>query len=137
MKNESLHNKTILLFDGYCNLCHSSVLFVLKHEKNQEIYFTSLQSDVGISILNYYSIDPTKIDSIVLIEKNKAFIKSSAALRVLSYLNGIYPFGRGLLIIPAFMRNFMYDFVARNRYKWYGKRDSCLIPDKNLSKRFL
>jgi predicted DCC family thiol-disulfide oxidoreductase YuxK len=135
--NNILKNKTILLFDGYCNLCHSSVQFVLKHEKNKDIYFTSLQSDIGISILNYYSIDPTKIDSLVLIEKNKAYTKSSAALRVLSYLKGIYPFGKGLLIIPVFIRNFVYDFIAKNRYKWYGKMDSCLIPDENLAKRFL
>jgi len=135
--NNILKNKTILLFDGYCNLCHSSVQFVLKHEKNNELYFTSLQSPIGVEILKYYSINPNEIDSLVLIEKNKAFIKSSAALRVSKYLKRLYPIAFGLLIIPSFIRNWVYDYVAKNRYKWFGKMDHCLVPDENLSKRFL
>ncbi|MES2760617.1 MAG: DCC1-like thiol-disulfide oxidoreductase family protein [Bacteroidota bacterium] len=135
--NNILKNKTILLFDGYCNLCHSSVQFVLKHEKNTEIYFTSLQSSVGIEILNYYKIDPAKTDSLVLIEKNKAYTKSSAALRITKYLKGIYSLGFAFIIVPAFVRNWIYDFIAKNRYKWYGKQESCIIPDENLAKRFL
>jgi len=135
--NNILKNKTILLFDGYCNLCHSSVQFVLKHEKNNELCFTSLQSPIGIEILKHYSINPNKIDSLVLIEKNKAYFKSSAALRVSKYLKGLYPIGFGLLIIPSVIRNWVYDYVAKNRYKWYGKKDNCIVPDENLAKRFL
>jgi predicted DCC family thiol-disulfide oxidoreductase YuxK len=135
--NNILKNKTILLFDGYCNLCHSSVQFVLKHEKNNDLYFTSLQSPIGEEILKHYSINPNEIDSLVLIEKNKAYIKSSAALRVSKYLKGFYPICFGLLIIPSFIRNWVYDYVAKNRYKWFGKMDNCLVPDENLSKRFL
>ncbi|MBC7693913.1 MAG: DUF393 domain-containing protein [Burkholderiales bacterium] len=135
--NNILKNKTILLFDGYCNLCHSSVQFILKHEKTQEIYFTSLQSKVGIEILNYYSIDASKIESLVLIEKNKAYLKSTAALRLAKYLKNPFPIAFGLTIIPAFIRNMVYDLIAKNRYKWYGKTDSCLIPDPELAKRFL
>ena len=135
--NNILRNKTILLFDGYCNLCHSSVQFVMKHEKKQELYFTSLQSPVGIELLNYYKIDPTKIDSLVLIEKNKAYTKSSAALRLSKYLKGVYAFGYSFLIVPVFIRNWVYDFIAKNRYKWCGKKDNCIIPDENLAKRFL
>lgn len=135
--DSNLKNKTILLFDGYCNLCHSSVQFVLKHEKNSDLYFTSLQSPTGIEILNHYSINPKEIDSLVLIEKNKAYIKSSAALRVSKYLKGLYPICFSLLIIPSFIRNWVYDYVAKNRYKWFGKMDNCLVPDGNLLKRFL
>jgi len=135
--NNLLKNKTILLFDGYCNLCHSSVQFVLKHEKKQELYFTSLQSPVGIEILQRYSINPKEIDSLVLIEKNKAYIKSSAALRLGKYLKGFYSLGIIFMIIPAFIRNWVYDYIAKNRYKWYGKQDSCIVPDENLAKRFL
>jgi predicted DCC family thiol-disulfide oxidoreductase YuxK len=135
--NNILKNKTILLFDGYCNLCHSSVQFILRHEKNNSIYFTSLQSPIGIEILNQYSINPNKIDSLVLIQKNKAYIKSSAALRVTKYLKGLYPIAFSLLIIPSFLRNWVYDYIAKNRYKWFGKMSSCLVPDENLSKRFL
>lgn len=135
--NNILRNKTILLFDGYCNLCHSSVQFVLKHERRQELYFTSLQSPVGIEILKHYKIDANKIDSLVLIEKNIAYTKSSAALRLGKYLKGIYLLGYAFIIIPPFIRNGVYDFIAKNRYKWYGKQDSCIMPDENLAKRFL
>ena len=134
---DTLKNKTILLFDGYCNLCHASVQFVLKHEKKRDTYFTSLQSKTGMEILTYYSIDPLVTDSLVLIENNKAYIKSSAALRLAKHLKGIFPLAFGFIIIPPFIRNCVYDFIAKNRYKWYGKKDSCLIPDPELAKRFL
>jgi predicted DCC family thiol-disulfide oxidoreductase YuxK len=135
--NNILRNKTILLFDGYCNLCHSSVQFVLKNEKKSELYFTSLQSPIGKEILTYYKIDSTKINSLVLIEKNKAYTKSTAALKLGKYLKGIYSLSSIFMIIPPFIRNWVYDFIAKNRYKWYGKQDSCLLPDENLAKRFL
>jgi predicted DCC family thiol-disulfide oxidoreductase YuxK len=134
---EELKYKTILLFDGYCNLCNSSVQFVLKHEKKEELYFTSLQSEAGIEILKEYSIDVNKVDSLVLIENNKAYIKSSAALKAAKYLKGLYPLLFSFIIVPPFIRNFVYDFIARNRYKWYGKSDTCMIPDKQVAQRFL
>jgi len=134
---EELKHKTILLFDGYCNLCNSSVQFVFKHEKKEELYFTSLQSDTGIEILKHYDIDVNKVDSLVLIEHNKAYIKSSAALRATKYLKGLYPLLFSFIIVPVFIRNFVYDFIARNRYKWYGKSNTCMIPDKQVSHRFL
>lgn len=135
--NNILRNKTILLFDGYCNLCHSSVQFVIKHEKKSELYFTSLQSPIGLEILTYYKIDSSKIDSLVLIEKNKAYTKSTAALKLGKHLKGIYSLSSIFMIVPPFIRNWVYDFVAKNRYKWYGKQDCCLMPDENLAKRFL
>ena len=135
--NQNLSHKTILLFDGYCNLCHSSVQFVMKHEKHNTLYFTSLQSPTGIELLNHYNIDPLKIDSLVLIENNTAYIKSSAALRLGKYLKGIYSLGYIFLLVPPFIRNWVYDYISKNRYKWYGKQDSCIVPDENLAKRFL
>lgn len=135
--NNILKNKTILLFDGYCNLCHSSVQFVIKHEKKSELYFTSLQSPVGVEILTFYKIDVAKIDSLILIEKNKAYTKSTAALKLGKYLKGMYSLSSIFIIVPPFIRNWVYDFIAKNRYKWYGKQDSCLMPDENLAKRFL
>lgn len=136
MKVDTTH-KTILLFDGYCNMCNSSVQFVLRHEKNSHLLFTSLQSEAGTELLKQYNIDPSKTDSFVLIENNKAYIKSSAALRTTKYLKGLYPILFGFIIVPPFIRNFVYDFIAKNRYKWYGKLDSCMMPDENLAKRFL
>lgn len=135
--NEDLKHKTILLFDGYCNLCNSSVQFVLNHEKKHEHLFTSLQSETGKDILKHYQIDATKIDSLVLIENNKAFIKSAAALRLTKYLKGLYPLLYAFIVVPPFIRNPIYDFIAKNRYKWFGKSDTCMMPDKNSANRFL
>jgi predicted DCC family thiol-disulfide oxidoreductase YuxK len=127
----------ILLFDGYCNLCNSAVQFVLKHEKNSNLRFASLQSEIGIQLLKQYAINPNVIDSLVFIEKGKCYTKSTAALKLSRYLKGIYGLGIIFIIIPSFIRNIVYDFIAKNRYKWFGKIDSCLMPDKDLQKRFL
>ena len=134
---EQLKHIPILLFDGYCNFCNSTIRFIVEREKNNALHFTSLQSGAGIELLKQYGIDPLKTDSLVLIEKGKAYVKSSAALRVTRYLKRPYPLLLGLIIIPAFLRNGMYDFIAGNRYKWFGKSESCMLPDKELAKRFL
>ncbi len=135
--NEALKNKSILLFDGYCNFCSSTVQFIFEHEKNNQLYFASLQSPTGVELLKQYHIDPSKTDSLVLIENNKAYVKSSAALRITKYLKHLYPALFGFTIIPAFLRNVVYDYIARHRYKWFGKSESCMIPDKEMAKRFL
>ena len=135
--NINTHNNAILLFDGYCNLCNSSVQFVLKHEKNADLLFTSLQSETGINLLKQYNINPLNLDSLVFIKNNTVYTKSSAALRLTPYLKGLYPLLYALLIVPPFIRNAVYDYVARNRYKWFGKSDSCMMPDKAVVKRFL
>ena len=135
--NMDSNKNPILLFDGYCNLCNNSVQFILKHEKNTDLVFTSLQSEAGISLLKQYNINPLNLDSLVFIKNNKFHTKSSAALRLTPYLKGLYPLLYSLLIIPPFIRNTVYDYIARNRYKWYGKAESCMMPDKDLVKRFL
>lgn len=135
--NIDINKKPILLFDGYCNLCNNSVQFILKHEKNTDLVFTSLQSETGKELLKQYNINPLKLDSLVFIKKNIVYTKSSAALRLTPYLKGLYPILYSLLIIPSFIRNAIYDYIARNRYKWFGKTDSCMMPDKELIKRFL
>jgi len=135
--NSKYSHKTILLFDGYCNLCHSSVQFVLKHEKADTLFFTSLQSATGKEILKQYKIDSDKVTSLVLIENDAAYIKSTAALRISKYLKGLYPMAFLLLIIPSFIRNSIYDYIAKNRYKWFGKKDTCIVSDNKLAQRFL
>ncbi len=135
--NEALQNKTILLFDGYCNFCSNTVQFILKHEKKQDLFFASLQSEAGVELLKKHSIDPAKTDSLVFIEHDMASVKSSAALKVAKRLKGLYPALYAFMIVPAFLRNVVYDFIARNRYKWFGKSDSCMLPDASVKKRFL
>lgn len=135
--DETLKNKTILLFDGYCNLCNGCVKFVLKHEKNDLIFFASLQSETGEKLLKHYNIDPATTDSLVFIENNESFIKSAAALKLTKYMRGLYPLCMGFMIVPTFIRNWVYDFIAKYRYRWFGKSETCMVPDKNIANRFL
>jgi predicted DCC family thiol-disulfide oxidoreductase YuxK len=135
--SNAIDTKPILLFDEYCNLCNNSVQFVLKHEKKPDLYFSSLQSDKGIELLKRHHINSLEVDSLILIQNNIVYAKSSAALRLTPYLKGLYPLLYALLIVPPFIRNAVYDYVARNRYKWFGKSNSCMMPDKDLVKRFL
>lgn len=127
----------IVLFDGECNFCDSSVQFVIRHEKEPRLKFASLQSEVGKTLLDYYKLDRSKIDSVVLIEKGKAYVKSAGALRLTRHLKGGYPLLYGFIIIPPFIRNAVYDLIAKNRYKWFGKKDSCMIPSPELRARFV
>lgn len=127
----------IVLFDGYCNFCNSTVQFILKRETNHNIKFCSLQSDFGIALLTKYHLNTSTIDSIVFIEHDIAYIKSDAALRLSKQLKGLYPLLYGFIVIPAFIRNWVYDFIAKNRYKWFGKSESCFVPNEQQKNRFL
>ena len=130
-------DKKIILFDGVCNLCNNSVTFVIKRDKKDKFRFAALQEEAGLKLIEKYHIDTSKTDSIILIENNRAYIKSTAALRVARHLGGLYPLSYAFMIIPNFIRNWVYDYVAKNRYKWYGKKDSCMIPTPELKAKFL
>lgn len=130
-------DKKIILFDGVCNLCNNSVTFVIKRDKKDKFRFAALQETAGQQLVEQYGIDTSKTDSIILIEHNKAYIKSTAALRIARHLGGLYPLAYAFMIIPNFIRNWVYDYVARNRYKWYGKKESCMIPTPELRSKFL
>ncbi|WCO03255.1 thiol-disulfide oxidoreductase DCC family protein [Psychroserpens ponticola] len=138
MKLNLPKHKQLILFDGVCNLCNSSVLYVIKHDKKNQFLFAPLQSDVGKQIIETFNIDPSQTDSILLYSELKGLsVKSSAALHIAKHLG----FPRRLMsiffIVPTFIRNWVYDFVARNRYKWYGKKDACMIPTPELTSKFL
>ena len=127
----------IILFDGVCNLCNSTVVRVIKKDKSDLFRFTTLQGAVGQVIVTEHGIDTAKTDSIILIDNKKAFTKSTAALRIAKDLSGAYPLLYGFIIIPKPIRDWVYDYIAKNRYKWYGKKDSCMIPTPELKKKFL
>lgn len=127
----------IILFDGVCNLCNGAINFVIKRDKKNVFKFATLQSEIGKELLNKYKVDTSKIDSIVLINEDKCYKKSSAALHIAKDLSGGYPLLYGLLIIPPFIRNRVYDYVAKNRYKWFGKKESCMIPTPELKNKFI
>ena len=130
--------KKIILFDGVCNLCNTTVQFVIKNDKEDIFRFTPLQSDTGKKLLTERNIDTEDIDSIILIEPNVAYYtKSTAALEIGKNLNGLRTLSSILLWLPETFRNIVYDFVAKNRYKWYGKKDSCMIPTEELKNKFI
>jgi predicted DCC family thiol-disulfide oxidoreductase YuxK len=132
-------DKQLILFDGVCNLCNNSVKFVLKHDKKEFFMFTALQSEAGKTIIQNFNIDIIKVDSILLYnpKKNTLTYKSTAALQIALRL-GIPTNILGVFIIfPAFIRDWVYDFIAKNRYKWYGKKEVCMIPTPELKNKFL
>ena len=130
-------DKPIILFDGICNLCQGSVQFVLKHDKKRQFLFASLQSTIATELISSYQNTSPRTDSFVLVENGKMYTRSTAALRVCRRLNGWLPLLYGLIIIPRFIRDVVYDLVARNRYKWFGKLNECWVPTPELSARFL
>jgi len=136
---ESLpENKQLILFDGVCNLCNTSIQYVIKHDKTNRFMFAPLQSAIGKQIITAFHIDTEKTDSILLYSNEKGLsIKSTAALQVAKHLG----FPRNLIsiffIVPAFIRNWVYDFIAKNRYRWYGKKDACMIPTPELKSKFI
>ncbi len=131
------NNNKIILFDGVCNLCNSSVNFVIKHDKKNVFKFAALQSEAGIALISKHKEAASRLDSIVLIEDNKFYEKSTAILRIVKHFSGAYPLLYGFIIIPKFLRNPIYDYIAQNRYKWFGKKDSCMIPTSQLKAKFL
>ena len=138
MNLEIPKHKKLILFDGVCNLCNHSVQYVIKHDKENLFMFTALQSDSGKEVIEAFKIDTNKVDSILLYDsENGISYKSTAALKIASKLR----FPRNLMsvffIIPPFIRNWVYDFIAKNRYKWYGKREACMIPTPELKSKFL
>lgn len=126
----------ILLFDGICNYCNRWVNFIIRHDKKKKFRFATLQSDAGKRLLKEYNI-PEETESAVLIYNDKSYLKSSTGLHVLYHLGGIYSLAFILIIVPAYIRDFYYDLIARNRYKWWGKRDACMIPSDDVKERFL
>jgi len=131
-------DKKIILFDGVCNLCNSTVQFVIKRDVNDIFRFTPLQSDTAKKLLHERNIDIDDIDSIILIEPNVAYYtKSTAALEIGKELKGYDAVSLILQWLPESFRNIVYDYIAKNRYKWYGKKESCMIPTEELKSKFI
>ena len=127
----------ILLFDGHCNLCNASVQFIVKRDPAKTIRFASLQSRAGRALLDKHNIDQNYIDSLVFIEEERLSVSSTAALRTLSYLSSWESQLKLLLVLPRPLRDLVYRFVARFRYKWFGRREQCMLPTAELKERFL
>ena len=131
-------HKKLILFDGVCNLCNSTVTYVIKRDKKDVFRFATLQSDIGENVIKKYNIDTSKTDSILLYSHEQGLTyKSTAALKVACGLGFPQNLMGVFFIIPPFIRNWVYDYIAKNRYKWYGKKASCMIPTPELKAKFL
>jgi predicted DCC family thiol-disulfide oxidoreductase YuxK len=127
----------IILFDGVCNLCNGAINFIIARDPKNRYKFAALESEVGQKLLATHEINPDEIDSIVLIRNNNAYVKAGAAIRIAQYMSGGWPIFYAFRIIPGFLSNVIYDFIAKNRYRWFGKKDSCMIPTPELKSKFL
>ncbi len=139
-KRYSLENETkhIILFDGVCNLCNSSVQYIIKHDKKDTFRFAAIESTVGQVLTKKLGINTNKIDSIILIEPRKAYyLKLDAVLKIAYQLNPLWNVLRVFNFLPSKIKNLMYDYIAKNRYKWYGKSDTCMRPTPNIKAKFL
>lgn len=134
MKHEEPY---IILFDGVCNLCNNAINFVIQRDPKNSFLYAPLQSKNGEQLIKKYNIDTSKVDSIILIKNNRTYLKSTAALIISQELSGLWPAMVVFLIVPNFIRNWVYDYIAKNRYKWFGKKDACMIPTPELKGKFL
>jgi predicted DCC family thiol-disulfide oxidoreductase YuxK len=131
-------DKKIILFDGVCNLCDSAVQFVIKHDKKDLFRFVSLQSELGQKIISHIGLSTSEIDSTILYEPGKGYYyRSDVAFKILKEINGIYKILLVFSILPKKVLDNIYDFVAKNRYRWFGKKESCMIPTPELKAKFL
>lgn len=127
----------IILFDGICNFCNGAVNFTIKRDKKKVIKFAALQSESGAQLLQQYGLPANDLRSFLFIENGKVYNRSTAALKVCRHLTGLWPLCYAFIIVPAFIRNGIYDFIAKNRYKWFGQRQECMLPTPEVRARFL
>ena len=130
-------DKKIILFDGVCNYCNDKINFIIKNDKQDVFRFVALQSETGQKIIKYLGID-SSIDSIILYEPGYAyFIKSEAVFRIIKHLSSSVRLLLFFNFIPTSIKNVFYDFIAKNRYNWYGKKESCMMPTEELKRKFI
>ncbi|HLV23973.1 MAG TPA: thiol-disulfide oxidoreductase DCC family protein [Moheibacter sp.] len=130
-------SQKIILFDGVCNLCNSMVQKVIENDVKNQFKFASLQSEFGQNFLEKNHLGKDEFKSIILIDGDEFYTKSDAALRIGKELKGIYKLSGLLFIFPKFIRNFVYDIISKNRYKWFGKQESCWLPTPELQEKFI
>ncbi|MCG3087885.1 thiol-disulfide oxidoreductase DCC family protein [Sporosarcina cyprini] len=129
--------KRIVLFDGECNFCNSSVQFIIKRDPANHFLFSSLQSETGKKYVKQFHI-PDDVDSLVLIDNGRAYTKSAAALHIAKKLDGLWHLLFLFILVPRKIRDKVYDYVAKNRYKWFGKQEeACMLPTPEERKRFI
>lgn len=132
-----MSQKSIILFDGVCNLCNSSIDFILKRDKNDRFLVGALQEEAGKVLLEKFNVQTDYLDSLVLVENEKIYLRSTAALKIAKHLSGLWPLLSVLIVIPSFLRDPIYDWVGKNRYRWFGKKNTCRLPNSEEKAKFL
>lgn len=127
----------LILFDGVCNLCNNSVQFIIKRDKKNRFLFASLQGRTGQEYLHRFGLPENTFNSFLLVEDGTCYTRSTAALRIARSLSGLWPLLYAGIVIPRFIRDAVYNLIARNRYKWFGKKEECWVPTPELKKKFL
>jgi predicted DCC family thiol-disulfide oxidoreductase YuxK len=127
----------VILFDGVCNFCNGTVNWIIRSDKKNKFMFATLQSAYGKQIIERYQLHSHYLDTVILIENEAVFLRSQAILSILKHLGGIYSVFRIFSIVPAPILNFFYNIVAKYRYTWFGKRESCMVPDATLKQKFI
>jgi len=127
----------IILFDGVCNFCNGAINFIIKRDKKRVFRFAPLQSEIGLQLLQQYQLSTSDMDSFVLIYQGKAYKKTSAALRIASILGGVWKLSGIFWLLPSFARDWVYNIIADNRYRWFGKKEACMIPTPEIRTLFL
>jgi predicted DCC family thiol-disulfide oxidoreductase YuxK len=130
-------NGPVLLFDGVCNLCNASVQWVLLRDKQAVFRFAPLQSDIGRQLLTRHGLDPDDLNSVVLTDGDRIWLKSDVPLEIFRRLGGWWALLTVLRLIPSGFRNYIYEFVAHNRYRWWGRRAQCMMPRREWKDRFI
>ena len=128
---------SIVMFDGQCNLCNGSVKFIIRHDPRRRFRFVSLQSDSGRKIVEGHGRNPEDVDTILLLENGRLYERSTVALRVARALTVPWPLLYALIVVPPPLRDLVYRWIARNRYRWFGKTDACMMPTPDMRARFL
>jgi predicted DCC family thiol-disulfide oxidoreductase YuxK len=127
----------IILFDGVCNLCNGFVQFIIKRDPKAKFKFAALQSDVAKQIISSNNINSEKLSSVIFIANNKIYTQSDAALKIAQHLGSAWVLTSIFFVIPKFIRNGVYCFIAKNRYRWFGEKNQCMVPTPELKSRFL
>ena len=133
----SMTKNPIILFDGLCKFCNGMVNFIIRQDKKKIFRFAALQSEAGQKLLRQYHLPLENLDSFVLIDNERIYKSSTAGLKLYNHLPWYWKWTQVFWIVPAFIRNAVYDFMAKNRYKWFGKKDQCMIPSPEVKSRFL
>ena len=129
--------KKILLFDGVCNLCNATVQFVIKRDHGNQFLFGSLQGLAGQDLMKKFGLPTNDLNSFILVENDKAYTESTGILRTLKFLGNGWNLLYGFIIVPKFIRDFVYKIIAKNRYRWFGKREECMVPRPEWTEKFL